>query len=588
MKHRWVAPPFDGTPTGGTVYNAALCAALSRRGVVCERMGVDEAIRALSAGSSDCYWVDTLYLQDFQRLARANVANAPLRLVVHYLPSMVPFVEASPSLLQSEGMALEAAGACLATSPYMAEILRSRGISSERVVVVEPGVAVEAGVQRQQERTPEMRAIVVANLQRAKGVHDLLAAIESRLPRDLPLRLSVVGSSELDAEYARACHALAGPGTRLAGRVDFMGSLSHDDVVVEMERNDVLVSASTMESYGMALAEARALGIPIVALRGGNVENLVEIASGGAHFDDVDALVSDLLRLAGDGEELGRRTERARAQRRVRTWDEAALDFTRAFIHSDPDACNLKPEASLDPDSLKPEAQPKMVRHWEKWTLAHSIGMLALVAVSWVARSPWICAAGGAASLLVLVALGRAQWGEGGIIGWANMITLGRLLTIVVVASSSGAGPAEALGALAVLCLDWLDGRVARRRREETALGAKFDMETDALFIAVVGVKLAVAGRLGVWILVPGLLRYLYAIAIGIVETRGEAPRSRFGRYVFAIQGASLAVALWPVESVFLPLALGATLLTTYSFARSAYWSLGVARIHSDHRTATG
>jgi hypothetical protein len=119
-------------------------------------------------------------------------------------------------------------------------------------------------------------------------------------------------------------------------------------------------------------------------------------------------------------------------------------------------------------------------------------------------------------------------------------------------------------------------------------LGAKFDMETDALFIAVVGAKLAVAGRLGVWVLVPGLLRYLYAIAIGTVETRGEAPRSRFGRYVFAIQGASLAVALWPVKSVFIPFAVGATLLTTYSFARSAYWSLGVARVHSDHRTATG
>jgi phosphatidylglycerophosphate synthase len=363
----------------------------------------------------------------------------------------------------------------------------------------------------------------------------------------------------------------------LAGRVDFTGSLSHDDVIAEMNRSDVLVSASTMESYGMALAEARGLGIPIVALRGGNIDSLVDAAAGGALFDGIDALVSDLIWLADDRVELGRRRERARARRRVRTWDEAALDFTRAFA-------DLRPEAR----SLKPEAQPEAVRPWGKWTLAHSLGMLALIGVSWGARAAWIPAAGGAASLLVLVALGRAQWGEGGIIGWANLITLGRLLTIVVVASSSGAGPAEALCAVAVLCLDWLDGRVARRRREETPLGAKFDMETDALFIAVVGAKLAVAGRLGVWILVPGLLRYMYAIAIGIAETRGEAPRSRFGRYVFAIQGASLAVALWPVKSVFIPLAVGATLLTTYSFARSAYWSLGVARVHSDHRTATG
>ena len=54
MRHIWVAPPFDGTPTGGTLYNAALCHALSRSGVACERVDIDEAFRALSAGSDDC------------------------------------------------------------------------------------------------------------------------------------------------------------------------------------------------------------------------------------------------------------------------------------------------------------------------------------------------------------------------------------------------------------------------------------------------------------------------------------------------------------------------------------------------------
>jgi glycosyltransferase involved in cell wall biosynthesis/phosphatidylglycerophosphate synthase len=559
------------------VYNAALCEALSRIGVVCERVGVDEALGALSAGSSDWYWVDTLYLEALPRLARANVANAPLRLAVHYLPSMVPSRETSPSLRQSERAALETATAFLVTSPYMAEVLRGLGVKTERICVVEPGVALGRIPDERRDRGLEFRAIVVANLQQAKGVRELLASLESCLPHDLPFRLSIVGSSELEPDYARSCRAVAGPGTRLAGRVDFVGSLSHDDVIVEMNRSDVLVSASTTESYGMALAEARAVGLPIVALRGGNVENLVDGAAGGALFDDIDALVTDLIWLASDGKELDRRTALARESRRIRTWDQAADDFKRATVDLDPEAW-----------VLKPVAQPRKPELWETWTSAHSATMIALIGLSWAVHSAWISAVGGAASLLVLIALGRAQWGEGGIIGWANMITLGRLATIVAVATSSVAGPVEALGAVAVLCLDWLDGRVARRRREVTAFGAKFDMETDALFIAVVGAKLAVAGRLGAWILVPGLLRYIYALAIGLVETRGEAPRSRFGRYVFAVQGASLAVALWPIESVFRPLAVGATLLTTYSFARSAYWSLGVARVHSDHRPATG
>jgi phosphatidylglycerophosphate synthase len=547
------------------VYNAALCDSLSRADVVCERMSVDEALEALSAGSSDCFWVDTLYLDALPRLASANVANASLRLAVHYLPSMVPSGETSPALQQSERVALETATAFLVTSPYMAEVLRGLGVRAERICVVEPGVAVDHNPDERRDRASGFHATIVANLQPAKGIRELLDTLGARLPREVPFTLSVVGSLEMDAEYARSCRALVDSLASLAGRVDFLGSVSHDGVLAEMRRSDVVVSASEIESYGMALAEARAVGIPIVALRGG------------ALFDDIDALVTDLIRLASDPMELDRRTELALARRRIRTWDQAALDFEKAIVALD-----------AEPRSLKPVAQPRKPPLWETWTMAHSIWMLALIGLSWAVHAAWISAVGGAASLLVLVALGREQWGEGGVIGWANLITLGRLATIVAIASSSRASPIEALGAAGVMCLDWLDGRVARRRREATEFGAKFDMETDALFIAAVGAKLAVVGRLAAWIFVPGLLRYIYALAVGLVETRGEAPRSRFGRYVFAIQGASLAVALWPIQSVFVPLAVVATLLTTYSFARSAYWSLGVARVHSNHRTATG
>src|SRR5262249_19090816 len=88
-KHLWGAPAFDGPPTGGTVYNAALCEALLRAGVACERVGVDQALRALANGHFDGCWVDTLHLDAVPELVRANDANTPIRLVVHYLPSHV-------------------------------------------------------------------------------------------------------------------------------------------------------------------------------------------------------------------------------------------------------------------------------------------------------------------------------------------------------------------------------------------------------------------------------------------------------------------------------------------------------------------
>jgi phosphatidylglycerophosphate synthase len=511
-----------------------------------------------------------LHLDSVPALARVNGSTTPLWLVVHYLPSLVVQGDGPLRLTDVERAALEHVHGCLATSHYMAKVLEGVGVLRDRIAVVEPGVA-RITPTRKAQHASGLRALVVANLLRPKGVEKLLVCLRARLPADVSLRLAIVGSLIADPEYARACRALVESHEGLARSVVFLGARDHGDVLSEMGRSDALISASTTESYGMALAEARAAALPILALRGGNIGNLVQADAGGAVFDDVDALVTDLLRLASDGGELRRRTALAVAARNARTWEQAAEEFVKAVG----DGGRERENGEREREGGEPE------KAWPRWTLGHSVAMAALLGAAWAARASWVLAAGGAASLLGFVALGRGRWTVGGTLGPANVITLSRLLLVVVVASTPGAGPAEALGAIAVLALDGLDGRIARRRHEASEFGAKFDMETDALFIAVLCTKLAVVGRLGVWILVPGLLRYAYAVAIGIAETRGEAPRSRFGRYAFALQATSLLVALWPLEPIYSPLAAGATLLTVYSFARSAYWSLGPPRIHS-------
>jgi glycosyltransferase involved in cell wall biosynthesis len=90
---------------------------------------------------------------------------------------------------------------------------------------------------------------------------------------------------------------------------------------------DVLLSASRMESYGMALSEARALGVPIVAREGGNAGAHVSARAGGAAFDGDDALARELVFLAERRDELDARRRRAWEFRRVREWRDAARDF---------------------------------------------------------------------------------------------------------------------------------------------------------------------------------------------------------------------------------------------------------------------
>ena len=71
-----------------------------------------------------------------------------------------------------------------------------------------------------------------------------------------------------------------------------------------------------------------------------------------------------------------------------------------------------------------------------------------------------------------------------------------------------------ALAVPALLVLDAVDGRVARRTGTTSSFGARFDGEADAFLILVLSVY--VAARLGSWVLVIGAARYAFG-RLGLV-----------------------------------------------------------------------
>jgi glycosyltransferase involved in cell wall biosynthesis len=95
-----------------------------------------------------------------------------------------------------------------------------------------------------------------------------------------------------------------------------------------MSRGNLLLSASRMESYGMALGEARALGLPIIALRGGNTAALVLAGAGGELLENDVELGRACVRLCRDGAEHARRLALAHAERLAeRSWSQAAREL---------------------------------------------------------------------------------------------------------------------------------------------------------------------------------------------------------------------------------------------------------------------
>ena len=190
----------------------------------------------------------------------------------------------------------------------------------------------------------------------------------------------------------------------------------------------------------------------------------------------------------------------------------------------------------------------------------------------------------GMASLIV-ARLPTGHPGPG--IGSANRVTLGRAALAVVVGALAvrfetltlvGAWWVIAVST-AVLVLDGLDGRVARRTGTQTDFGARFDMELDAALIMALSVLVWASGKVGAWVLLIGLMRYLFVGAAWLWPAlRGDLPESLRRKVVCVVQGIVLLVALGPIiPEIMAQVVVGAGLAALgYSFLVDVLWLVEV------------
>jgi glycosyltransferase involved in cell wall biosynthesis len=322
----FVVPDVTAMISGGNVYNAALVSALRAAGAdVSVRTLVEaEAVRQDRPGAD--WLVDSLYLEALPRLCGRGRRTL---LLAHYLPSLVEVgaVPAPAALSAGERAALAAADGAVVPSQFMADALAQLGLAAESIVMVAPGIEVPPPPELPPRRR-ELHAIVVANLVPGKRVLPLVRALAQELRDGLPLRLTVVGSLSMDRDYADACRETIVADPLLAQAITLAGPVAHDRLLGLMAASDVLLSPSCMESFGLALAEARALGLPIIARAGGNSAAHVEARAGGVLVHSDGELATACARLGRDGEERRRRLVAARAARpAARGWSEAARDF---------------------------------------------------------------------------------------------------------------------------------------------------------------------------------------------------------------------------------------------------------------------
>jgi glycosyltransferase involved in cell wall biosynthesis len=273
----FVVPDAIGYPervSGGNVYDRRVRDGLLSSGWDVRMIPVaedrrDQAARALSEIPDDA-----LVLIDGLLISREPQAivdyGARLRLVV--LAHMV-----APDMAVREREAIRMAQRVIATSRWTrAELIAQDAADPHRIVVAHPGTDPAPATTASESGG---RLLCVGSVTPLKG-HDLLVRALADFADVDGWTCTVVGSLRAAPDHvAELRSAIASAG--LTGRIEFTGVLTGDALQDAYSRADLVVMPSRSESYGMAVAEALARGIPVLVSGVGGVAEAIAGSAAG-------------------------------------------------------------------------------------------------------------------------------------------------------------------------------------------------------------------------------------------------------------------------------------------------------------------
>lgn len=216
--------------------------------------------------------------------------------------------------------AMTGAQLVVANSENTKQALLALGIPCNKIRVLNPPVNtqrfrpdIDPSVVAEKHDLEDKRVILtVARLVRVKGIDMVIKALPRVLEAVPNAVYLIVGDGPLRAELEQLAEAL-----RVRDKVLFAGAVDYlsDDLPRYYRACDVFVMVSRrlsqgreLERFGMAYLEAGACGKPVVAGRGGGVEEAVEDGVTGLLVDplDVNEIARAIVRVLED-EELARR-----------------------------------------------------------------------------------------------------------------------------------------------------------------------------------------------------------------------------------------------------------------------------------------
>jgi glycosyltransferase involved in cell wall biosynthesis len=314
MRVSFLIPGRLDAKTGGTIYDKKIVTGLRARGWSVDVVAPD-AVESIP--DSTVTIVDGLVHKTHADLVKRHATRLPLIALVHLpLALEVGLAAAEANRLRVvERDVLGGVRHVIVTGPAAIGMLDGYDVPRARITVIEPGTD-PAPVARGS-GSDVVHLLCVGSVTEGKGHAILLRALDRVPSRNWTL---------LCAGRVVTPIATTDP------RVRFAGELSDAQLADAYDRADVFVLATLRETFGMAVAEAIAHGLPVVSTNTGSIADTVGDAGLLVQPADEAALASALERVIADNALRAQLASAARRQRTtLRTWDQAVDEIARVL-----------------------------------------------------------------------------------------------------------------------------------------------------------------------------------------------------------------------------------------------------------------